>query len=84
MCISGSPLACDCILKLTRFRCLPYTRFSNSFRPRVVSSTFARPSKMASTLVDWSQKTLWLSIASIAFNPTAWNIVAQNGTYIIY
>lgn len=43
-----------------------------------------RPSKMASTLVDWSQRTLWLTIASIAFNPTAWNIVAQNGTSVKY
>lgn len=29
--------------------------------------------------VDWSQKSLLLSLASIAFNPTAWNIVARNG-----
>ncbi|KAJ3515889.1 hypothetical protein NMY22_g14335 [Coprinellus aureogranulatus] len=28
--------------------------------------------------VDWSQKSLLLSLASIAFNPTAWNIVARN------
>jgi len=28
--------------------------------------------------VDWSKESLWFSIASIAFNPTAWNIVARN------
>ncbi|KAJ3727595.1 phospholipid methyltransferase-domain-containing protein [Lentinula raphanica] len=27
---------------------------------------------------DASQRSLWISIASIAFNPTAWNIVARN------
>ncbi|TFK47176.1 phospholipid methyltransferase [Heliocybe sulcata] len=31
-----------------------------------------------STLVDFSQKSLYLSLLSISFNPTAWNIVAQN------
>ncbi|PCH42964.1 phospholipid methyltransferase [Wolfiporia cocos MD-104 SS10] len=30
------------------------------------------------SLVDWSQRSLWISVASIAFNPTAWNIVARN------
>lgn len=30
---------------------------------------------------DASQRSLWISIASIAFNPTAWNIVARNGEY---
>ena len=29
--------------------------------------------------VDFSKQTLWISLASIAFNPTAWNIVARNG-----
>ncbi|KIO21137.1 hypothetical protein M407DRAFT_245581 [Tulasnella calospora MUT 4182] len=29
-------------------------------------------------LVDWSQPTLWISAASICFNPIFWNIVAQN------
>lgn len=29
--------------------------------------------------VDWNKKSLLLSLASIAFNPTAWNIVARNG-----
>jgi len=28
--------------------------------------------------IDWSQPSLLLSLASITFNPTAWNIVAQN------
>ncbi|TEB19461.1 phospholipid methyltransferase [Coprinellus micaceus] len=28
--------------------------------------------------VDWSKQSLLLSLASIAFNPTAWNIVARN------
>lgn len=32
-----------------------------------------------SSIIDVEQKALWLSVASIAFNPTAWNIVAQNG-----
>jgi hypothetical protein len=30
-------------------------------------------------IIDLSQSSLLLSIAAIAFNPTAWNIVAQNG-----
>ncbi|CAK5270906.1 unnamed protein product [Mycena citricolor] len=30
------------------------------------------------SLVDWSQVTLLYSLLSITFNPTAWNIVAQN------
>jgi len=29
--------------------------------------------------VDFGKKSLLLSLASIAFNPTAWNIVARNG-----
>ncbi|KAF8509120.1 phospholipid methyltransferase [Hysterangium stoloniferum] len=29
-------------------------------------------------LVDWNQRSLYLSLASITFNPTWWNIVAQN------
>ena len=37
------------------------------------------PLKMVATLVDWSQTSFWISVAAIAFNPTAWNIVAQNG-----
>lgn len=28
--------------------------------------------------VDFSKPSLWLSLGSIAFNPTAWNIVARN------
>ncbi|KAF9528845.1 phospholipid methyltransferase-domain-containing protein [Crepidotus variabilis] len=31
-----------------------------------------------SSLVDFSKKSLLISIASITFNPTAWNIVARN------
>lgn len=31
------------------------------------------------TLVDIHKPSLWISVASIAFNPTYWNIVAQNG-----
>ena len=31
--------------------------------------------------VDWSKKSFLLSLASIAFNPTAWNIVARNGKF---
>jgi hypothetical protein len=31
--------------------------------------------------VDWSKKSLLLSLVSIAFNPTAWNIVARNGEF---
>jgi hypothetical protein len=30
-------------------------------------------------IIDFSQRSLLLSLAAIAFNPTAWNIVAQNG-----
>ncbi|KAI0338613.1 phospholipid methyltransferase [Trametopsis cervina] len=35
---------------------------------------------MASLLsaIDWSQTSLYFSVAAIAFNPTAWNIVARN------
>ena len=32
-----------------------------------------------STLVDFSKSSLLISVAAIAFNPTAWNIVARNG-----
>ncbi|KAI0075170.1 phospholipid methyltransferase [Panus rudis PR-1116 ss-1] len=28
--------------------------------------------------IDWSKQSLWISLASITFNPTAWNIVARN------
>ncbi|KAI0684227.1 phospholipid methyltransferase [Cytidiella melzeri] len=28
--------------------------------------------------VDWSKTSLWVSLAAIVFNPTAWNIVARN------
>ena len=30
-------------------------------------------------LVDFSKPSLFISLGSIAFNPLAWNIVAQNG-----
>jgi hypothetical protein len=30
-------------------------------------------------LLDVSKPSLYLSLASITFNPTAWNIVARNG-----
>lgn len=29
--------------------------------------------------VDTSKKSFWVSLLAIAFNPTAWNIVARNG-----
>jgi hypothetical protein len=32
-----------------------------------------------SALVDTSKTSLLLSLGSITFNPTAWNIVARNG-----
>lgn len=32
-------------------------------------------------LVDFSKPSLYYSLASIAFNPTAWNIVARNGEF---
>jgi len=32
------------------------------------------------SLVDFNQTSLLISLAAIAFNPTAWNIVARNGT----
>ncbi|KAI8321518.1 phospholipid methyltransferase [Martensiomyces pterosporus] len=32
---------------------------------------------MSSSLVDFSKASLWLSLASIAFNPTFWNIAAR-------
>ncbi|KIY65554.1 phospholipid methyltransferase [Cylindrobasidium torrendii FP15055 ss-10] len=28
--------------------------------------------------IDWSKPSFWISVASITFNPTAWNIVARN------
>lgn len=31
------------------------------------------------SLVDFDQQSLLISLAAIAFNPTAWNIVARNG-----
>lgn len=31
------------------------------------------------TAVDFTKTSLYISLASIAFNPTAWNIVARNG-----
>jgi hypothetical protein len=30
--------------------------------------------------IDFTQPSLWVSAASIAFNPTFWNIAAQSGT----
>nr|POE56863.1 phosphatidyl-n-methylethanolamine n-methyltransferase [Quercus suber] len=36
---------------------------------------------MMASLIDLSQPSLWLSAASIIFNPTFWNIVAQNEYY---
>lgn len=36
-----------------------------------------------SSLIDLSQPTLWASVLAIAFNPTAWNIVARNGTSLL-
>ncbi|KAG5650398.1 hypothetical protein H0H81_012388 [Sphagnurus paluster] len=32
-----------------------------------------------SSIIDFSKSSLALAVLSIAFNPTAWNIVAQNG-----
>lgn len=34
-----------------------------------------------SSIVDTSATSLYISVLSIAFNPTAWNIVARNGTH---
>ena len=31
------------------------------------------------TIIDTSATSLYISLLSIAFNPTAWNIVARNG-----
>lgn len=31
--------------------------------------------------IDFSKPSLYRSLASIAFNPTTWNIVARNGEY---
>lgn len=33
-------------------------------------------------LVDVDQQSLFISLASITFNPTAWNIVARHGSFI--
>ena len=32
------------------------------------------------SVIDVSKQSLLISVAAIAFNPTAWNIVARNGT----
>ncbi|KAJ3021461.1 Phosphatidyl-N-methylethanolamine N-methyltransferase [Thoreauomyces humboldtii] len=32
----------------------------------------------ALTQIDWTHPSLWIAAASIAFNPTMWNIVARN------
>ena len=32
-----------------------------------------------SSIIDVSKPSLLISVAAIAFNPTAWNIVARNG-----
>jgi hypothetical protein len=37
----------------------------------------------ASLPFDASQRSLWIAIASITFNPTAWNIVARNGEFAL-
>lgn len=29
--------------------------------------------------IDWNDAGLWISVASIVFNPTFWNIVARKG-----
>lgn len=31
------------------------------------------------SLIDFSQTSLYIALASITFNPTWWNVVAQNG-----
>lgn len=33
---------------------------------------------------DASQRSLWISLAAITFNPTAWNIVARNGELAVF
>lgn len=35
-----------------------------------------------SSVVNTSATSLYVSLLSVAFNPTAWNIVAQNGEQI--
>ncbi len=45
-------------------------------------TTLSTTQNMASsltTLIDLSKPSLIACVASIAFNPTAWNIVARNG-----
>ncbi len=42
-------------------------------------SPLISPPQTATMWIDWSQRALLLSLASITFNPTAWNIVARNG-----
>ncbi|KAA8625468.1 Phosphatidylethanolamine N-methyltransferase [Pyrenophora tritici-repentis] len=33
--------------------------------------------------IDFSKPSLWVSAASIVFNPTFWNIAAQSGTFVV-
>lgn len=44
---------------------------------KAFSSVF--PNLDLNSLVDFDKKSLLISLAAIAFNPTAWNIVARNG-----
>lgn len=67
--------------------CTRVTVTVTSDRPRMsrrgdASQTSACLSTAMSVLlssVDWSKTSLLVSLAAIAFNPTAWNIVARNG-----
>lgn len=45
--------------------------------------SFDTMSSTLATAVDFSKTSLYISLASIAFNPTAWNIVARNGRFNI-
>ena|SRR5882757_5951995 len=54
------------------------------FAASVIHATFCRfvlnhNLAIMSALLDVSKTSLFLSLGSITFNPTAWNIVARNG-----
>lgn len=59
----------DAIIELIPPKVAAYLPLSNA------GYTYAE----AGALIDWTQPSLWISAASIVFNPLYWNILARKG-----
>lgn len=75
-----------CITGVTEFRTRVHRHWFASLRASCTSYHIVRGTMSSqiflshlSSLVDWQQISLLISLLSITFNPTAWNIVARNG-----